>query len=138
MRVRDFMVKNVVQASPGDTIQDVARLMASRNVGFVIVCEDHQIRGVITDRDITIRVVAQGLSLQTPVEDIMTRTVIAVQEDSDINFVLGLMEQHRVRRLPALDPDGAVVGVVSLTDLSLLVGQQAHSFVQAVASHLSR
>ena len=138
MKVCDFMRKDVVTAVPADSIQAVARLMASRKVGFVIVCEDHNIRGVVTDRDITIRAAAEGLPPETPVANIMTRKVVAVQEDSDINFVLGLMADHRVRRLPVLGANGEVVGVVSLTDLSLLVGQWSHQFVQTVGSHLSR
>jgi CBS domain-containing protein len=132
------MRKEVVSVQPGDTVHSVARLMASRNVGFVIICHDHRIRGVVTDRDIAIRAVAEGLPGQTPIDEVMTRKVVAVQEDSDINFVLGLMAEHRVRRLPVLGTNGEVVGVVSLTDLSLLVGQQAHQFVQALGSHLSR
>lgn len=132
------MRKDVVQAKPTDTIQTVARLMVSWNVGFVTITEDHKIRGVVTDRDITIRATAMGLPGDTEVEKVMTRTVVAVQEDSDINFVLGLMAEHRVRRLPVLGSGGEVVGVVSLTDLSLLLGQQAHAFIEAVGSHLKR
>jgi CBS domain-containing protein len=138
MKVSDFMRKDVVIAVPTDPIQAVAQLMASHNVGCVIVCEDHNIRGVVTDRDIAIRAVAEGLPPDRPVGEIMTRKVVAVQEDSDINFVLGLMAEHRVRRLPVLGAAGEVVGVVSLTDLSLLVGQWSHQFVKTVGSHLSR
>lgn len=118
MRVRDVMSRDVHIASPGDSIQEVARHMASGDFGFVPVCEGERLIGAVTDRDIVVRAVAQGAPATAPVVEYATRDVRTVREDDDLREVLDRMGSDQIRRLVVVDRDDKVCGVVSLGDLA--------------------
>ena len=124
MKVRDVMSKDVQVARPGDTVQDVAARMASGDFGFMPVADGDTLIGTITDRDLVIRALAQGAATSAPVVEYITRDPHTAFADDDLKTVLDAMGTKQVRRLPVLDKDSRLVGVVSLGDLSTKVKEK--------------
>ncbi|HWP35562.1 MAG TPA: CBS domain-containing protein [Thermodesulfobacteriota bacterium] len=116
--VGEIMTREVSWCAPDATVQEVARVMAERNVGAVPIAEDGRLVGLVTDRDIAVRVVARGLDVrQTRIGDHVTREVEAVTPTTPIDTALGVMERYQVRRLPVVE-EGRLVGIVSLGDFA--------------------
>lgn len=108
----------VVTASPTDTIADILRLMDQRNVGSVVAVEDARPVGIVTDRDVALRVTLRGRDPRTTtVESVMSRDVACVREETEPLDAAELMRRRQVRRLPIVDARGRLVGLVSLDDL---------------------
>ena len=124
MKVRDVMSKDVQVARPGDTIQDVAARMAAGDFGFMPVADGDTLIGTITDRDLVIRALAQGAATSAPVVEYITRDPHTARADDDLKTVLDAMGTKQIRRLPVLDKDDRLVGVVSLGDLSTRVKEK--------------
>lgn len=124
MKVRDVMSKDVQVARPGDTLQDVASRMASGDFGFMPVADGDRLIGTITDRDIVIRAVAGGAACTSPVVEYISRDAQTAYADDDLKTVLDAMGDKQIRRLPVLDKDERLVGVVSLGDLSIRVKEK--------------
>ena len=124
MKVRDVMSKDVQVARPGDSLQDVASRMASGDFGFMPVADGDQLIGTITDRDIAVRAVAGGAACTSPVVEYITRDAQTAYADDDLKTVLDSMGDRQIRRLPVLDKDDRLVGVVSLGDLSTRVTEK--------------
>ncbi|RYG15553.1 MAG: CBS domain-containing protein [Caulobacteraceae bacterium] len=124
MKVRDLMSKDVQVARPGDSLQDVARRMHDGNFGFMPVADGDTLIGTITDRDIVVRAIAGGVSASAPVVEFITRDPHTARADDDLKTVLDSMGSRQIRRLPVLDKDGRLVGVVSLGDLSTRVKEK--------------
>lgn len=123
--IKSIVRKQVVSASPDTSITDVAKLMAEENVGSVVIVEDEMPRGIVTDRDITIEVVAQDRdSASTTAADVMREDLVTVDTDSGIFEVLRAMEEASVRRIPAIDPDGTLAGIVTFDDFVILLGRE--------------
>ena len=118
MKVHECMSREVTIASPKQTIAEAARLMAECDSGVLPVGENDRLVGVITDRDIAIRAVAQKRGPETPVRDIMSKEVLYCYEDDDVEDCAGNMGDQQVRRLPVLDRDKRLVGIVSLGDIA--------------------
>ena len=119
MQVSEIMNKNVVTVSPEETVALASRLLSRHNIGSMPVCRrDGVICGVITDRDIVLRCVANGCDPHdTPVRDVMSRSVVTVSPDDSISKASELMGQAQVRRLPVA-ADGRLVGVVAMADMT--------------------
>lgn len=124
MKVRDLMSKDVQVARPGDTLQEVARRMHDGDFGFMPVADADRLIGTITDRDIVIRAIAGGVSPSVPVVEFITRDPHTARADDDLKTVLDAMGSRQIRRLPVLDKDDRLVGVVSLGDLSTRVKEK--------------
>ena len=124
MKVRDIMSKDVQVARPGDSLQDVATRMASGDFGFMPVADGDRLIGTITDRDIVVRAVAGGADCTAPVVEYITRDPHTARADDDLKTVLDSMGDRQIRRLPVLDKDDRLVGVVSLGDLSTRVKEK--------------
>jgi CBS domain-containing protein len=119
MRCEELMTAEVGAVRPGEDIRSVARIMRELNVGFVPVCQSNgTIVGVITDRDIAIRAVAEGRACDTKVEDVMTDDIVSCHPSADIKEAERLMRVHQVNRIVVLEDDGRMAGVISLTDLA--------------------
>jgi CBS domain-containing protein len=118
MRVSDCMTRQVEITDPEATIRDAAQAMANCDAGLLPVGEHDRLVGVITDRDIAIRAVADGQGPSARVRDVMSAEVKYCFEDDDIDDVLRNMGELQVRRLPVLDRDKRLVGIVSLSDLA--------------------
>jgi CBS domain-containing protein len=124
MRVRDVMSKDVQVARPGDSLQQVAMRMRDGDFGFMPVADGDRLIGTVTDRDICIRAVAEGAASSTPVVEYITRDPHTARADDDLKDVLEAMGSRQIRRLPVLDKDDRLVGVVSLGDLSTRVKEK--------------
>jgi len=122
MRVSEAMTTDVRLLSPAQTIHDAARLMADYNVGSLPVKDEDRLIGMITDRDIAVRAVAEGKSADTPVSDVMTRDVKYCFEDEDIDDVAANMGDVQLHRLVVLDRDKRLVGIVALADIAQTEG----------------
>ncbi len=118
MQAKEIMTKGVDSVTPETTIQEAARKMERHNVGILPVSESGELKGLLTDRDIAVRAAARGVDpAATKVSDIMSKNPVFCHEDDDIKSIAKLMEANRVRRLPILNKDERLVGIVSLGDL---------------------
>jgi CBS domain-containing protein len=118
MRVREAMTREVRIANPGQSIRDVAKIMGEIHAGSIPVGENDRLVGMITDRDIAIRAVALGKGPDTPVREVMSKEVKYCYEDEDLEHVAKNMGDIQVRRLPVVNRDKRLVGIVSLGDVS--------------------
>ncbi len=117
--VNDVMTRDVQVVEPGDTLQHAASLMDELNVGSLPVCSGRRLRGMITDRDITVRAAAVGLSpLDTRVEEVMTEPSHYCTAEQSLAAVMRHMGDLQIRRLPVLDENENIVGIVALGDLA--------------------
>ncbi len=124
MKVRDVMSKDVQVARPGDSLQQVTMRMRDGDFGFMPVADGDRLVGTITDRDICIRAIAGGAPASSPVVEYITRDPHTARADDDLKTVLDAMGSRQIRRLPVLDKDDRLVGVVSLGDLSTRVKEK--------------
>lgn len=118
MKVKDAMTSEVRMVSPAQTIRDAARLMAELDVGALPVAEHDRLVGMITDRDIAVRAVAEGLPAETPISKIMSPEVLYCFEDQRLEEVTRNMGDVQVRRLPVVNRDKRLVGIVAFADLA--------------------
>ncbi|MEO6215064.1 MAG: CBS domain-containing protein [Sphingomonas sp.] len=126
MKVRDCMTREFRIVGPGETIQGAAHTMAEIDAGFLPVAEGERLVGIITDRDIAIRAVAIGLAPSAKVSEVMSGEVRYCFADEDAADVLDTMADLQLRRLPVVDRDQRLVGVISITDLAGN-GEAAHA-----------
>ena len=116
MKVSEVMCRDARLIQANDTVQHAAEIMAREGLGFLPVEEDNRLIGMITDRDIVIRCIAQGKDGKARVRDVMTRDVKYCFERDDLEDVMENMAEIQVRRLPVLNEDKRLIGVVSLAD----------------------
>src|SRR5688572_13762107 len=117
--VRDVMTPNPECVSERDSIRDVARIMKEQDTGVVPVVDGKRIIGLITDRDIVVRGIAEGRDVSTvKVNEIMTKSVRSVKEDTPLNEVLDLMSNAEIRRVPVVNGNDELVGIISLGDIA--------------------
>ncbi|GEO16471.1 CBS domain-containing protein [Microvirga aerophila] len=122
MKVSEVMTKDVRLIEPTQTIREAARLMAEMDAGIMPVREGDRLVGMITDRDISVRAVAEGKGPDTPIREVMTQDVKYCYEDDDTNDVARNMADIQVRRLPVLTRDKRLVGIISLGDMAVSDG----------------
>jgi CBS domain-containing protein len=118
MKVCDAMSRDVQVASPTQSIRNAAKIMAKIDVGVLPVGENDRLVGMITDRDIAVRAVAEGKAASTKVRDIMSEEVLYCFEDQDLEEVARNMSTMKIRRLPVVNRDKRLVGIISLGDLA--------------------
>jgi CBS domain-containing protein len=118
MKVKDCMTRDVRLIGPDATIAEAARAMGETDCGALPVASPDRLLGMITDRDICIRAVAQGRAPDTPVRDIMSKEVMYCYDDETADEVLENMGDIQVRRLPVVDRHKRLVGIVALSDLA--------------------
>ena len=118
MKISKCMTRDVQLTSPTQSIREAAKTMAEIDAGVLPVGEDNRLVGMITDRDIAIRAVAKGKSPDTPVSEVMSQEVLYCFDDQELEDVARNMADTKVRRLPVLNRDKRLVGIVSLGDLS--------------------
>jgi CBS domain-containing protein len=124
MKIRDVMTPNPRTVSPNDTIQAAARIMHAEDTGAVPVVNNGRVLAVVTDRDIVVRVVAEGGSLSTPVGDIASKGIVCATPDMSTSEASELMSEHQIRRLPVVEND-RLVGIVSIGDLAVKDGKDS-------------
>lgn len=119
MKVREAMTRDVYVANPQNSIREVARVMTDIDCGSVPVVENDRLVGMVTDRDIAIRAVGQDKGPDTRVEEVMTRDLRYCYEDEDLEHVTHNMGEQQIRRLPVVDRDKRLVGIISLRDVAM-------------------
>jgi CBS domain-containing protein len=118
-RVEEIMTTNPRTVQVDDTVRDAAAVMRDNDIGDVIVVEDGQVTGILTDRDIVVRAVAEGRDADsTAVSEICTTGIQAIERDANVDDALRMMREHDIRRLPVVK-NGRPVGIVSLGDLAV-------------------
>ena len=115
--VRDIMSGPVITVEPDATAADAARLMRDEDAGDVVVISDGQLRGIVTDRDLAVRLIAEDLDPELPVGELCTTDPITVTPDESLNEAAETMREYSIRRLPVCE-NNAVVGFLSLGDLA--------------------
>jgi CBS domain-containing protein len=132
MKLSDLFTKEAVTAEPAETLAAVAVRMKEHHVGTVVVTEDGRPVGILTDRDLALALGANGLSPQTPVAHVMSRHVLAIPEDAGIFTATRYIREGRVRRLPVVDAEDRVVGMVSLDDLLGCLASELANLVEGI------
>ncbi|MCR4441853.1 MAG: CBS domain-containing protein [Peptococcaceae bacterium] len=119
MKLKDIMTKDVIAVSPGTTVLDAAQIMKDKNIGAIPICTDEMdVQGILTDRDIVLRVVAaQKDPGKTKCQDVMSDRLVVGRTDMEVESALDLMGDLQVRRLPVVE-NGKLVGFVSLGDMA--------------------
>lgn len=135
MQCQQIMKRNVKCVLPQDTVQSAARCMRDENVGFLPVCdESKRVLGTVTDRDLTIRVLADAREATTLIADVLTREVIACRPDDPVRRAAGLMSKYRKSRIMCVDATGRLAGVISLSDIAQRqAGNQASETLRSVS-----
>ena len=119
MKVREIMTTEVATAQPDSTLEEVASMMKAEDTGAIPVLDEDELVGIITDRDIVVRCIAEGRdATETNVEDILTEDLATIEPDADVEEAARLMSERQIRRLPVVE-DGVLVGVVSLGDIAI-------------------
>jgi CBS domain-containing protein len=118
MRVNEAMSRDVRVANPQQRISEAAKMMAEIDAGALPVGEDDRLVGMITDRDIAIRAVAEGKGPDTPVRDVMTRDIKYCYEDEELDHVSRNMAENQVKRLPVVNRDKRLVGILAVADIA--------------------
>jgi len=126
MQVGEVMTRHVEVIDSNAPLKEAASKMKILDVGLIPVCDGDNLRGLLTDRDITVRGVAEGYDpSKTNVADIMSTDLAYCYEDDEIDAALNLMEKRQIRRLPVISREKQLVGIVSLGDLAVHTGQKA-------------
>jgi CBS domain-containing protein len=121
MKASDIMTTDPTCCSPSTTAQEAARMMLENDCGSLPVCERDgydRIIGMVTDRDLAVRILAQGKPPQSPIREAMSSRVVSCRPDDDLDRVEQLMAEHQVRRLPVVDTQGRCVGMIAQADLA--------------------
>ena len=125
MQLKEIMTPQVEVIAPEATIREAAEKMSHLDIGPLPVCDGERLVGMVTDRDITVRAVAEGRDpVTTLVREVMTPDLVYGFDDQDVQDAAHLMEQYQIRRLPVLNRSKQLVGIVALGDLAVHPGQQ--------------
>lgn len=128
MKIKEIMTKEVKYIEPTVTLQEAANIMRDKDIGVLLVGENDHLTGVITDRDITVRTVANGVDPKTTtVKQAMTPKCLYCFEEDSIEDTAENMAQNQVRRLPVMNKDKRLVGIVSLADITVKGSKQVAS-----------
>jgi len=125
MELRDIMTRNVEVVNGNASLKEAATKMKTLDVGLIPVCDGDRLKGLLTDRDITIRATANGRDpSKTKVSEVMSTDIAYCLEDQAVDEAVILMEARQIRRLPILNQDKQLVGIVSLADIAVDVGDR--------------
>lgn len=133
MKISEMMTRDVQMTSPHQSIREAARWMADLGCGALPVAEGDRLVGMITDRDIAVRAIANGLGADTPVRDVMSSEIMYCYEDQSVEEVAQNMHDIQVRRLPVVTRDKRLVGIISLGDLALEAEEPAADALQGIS-----
>jgi len=125
MKVKDAMSRDVRVMRPAETLYDAARAMEAMDIGALPVADQDRLIGIVTDRDLVVRALARCKGPTTRIREVMSAEVRYCYEDEDLAHVAATMAQLRVRRLPVVDRDKRLVGILSLSDIALVEGREA-------------
>ena len=134
MKCKDVMSKNIKWATSDCTIQDAVEIMQEQNCGVVpVVDENQRIQGIVTDRDIVLFTVLQHKNPETTkLGEFMTKDVITCLDEEDLNDLITRMREYQIRRIPIVDQENKLIGMVSLGDIAVKVPQEEHEIYEAL------
>lgn len=137
MKIADAMHRQADWASADTPINEIAKMMGKDDVGAIPIGKDDKLIGMITDRDIALRVVAEGRDpSKTSAEEVMTKGIVYCRTAESVEDAIHLMDQRKIRRLPVIDDDKRLVGMLSLGDVSHAVSRElSGELLTAVADH---
>ena len=124
MKIKECLTENPELITPDTTIGEAAKKMSERDIGSLFIKKNEKLVGVVTDRDIVTRALAKGLNEQSPVSEIMSEGVLYCFQDDTVDEVAENLAQNQVHRLPVLDENKKLVGVVSLGDIARIGGEK--------------
>lgn len=132
------LVRRPVKAlGPDDSCEEAAALMRDENVGAVVVVDEGRVQGVVTDRDITVRVVAAGRApREVPLREVMSGEPIFLSKARTLDQLVAAMRDMGVRRIPVIEDDGSVYGLVSMDDLLVLISEQLAELAQVIRKEI--
>ena len=144
MKVRDIMTKDVGTATLDSTVEDVASMMKEEDAGSIPVVDGGELAGIVTDRDIVIRCIAEGKDpSDTTVEEILTEELHTIEPEAEVEDAARVMSERQIRRLPVVD-GGELIGVISLGDIAVkdqdteIAGESLEDISQGVKEHRGR
>jgi len=118
-RCREIMTSSVKTAHRAMTLQEVARLMSEGDMGAMPVVEEGKLVGIVTDRDIVVRAIAEGRGVSTAIGDVMTTEIFSVKPDDFVFEAIRLMGDRQVRRIPVVTDAGELAGIIAMADIAL-------------------
>ena len=126
-KCEEVMTKKIFCCLPNDIVVKAARLMKHENVGAIPVIENQQTKklvGIVTDRDLALKIVAEGrLAKSTPVQAVMTRDVVTCHPEDDLQKALDAMSEHQLRRIPIVNKDNKILGIIAQADVATRVNK---------------
>lgn len=134
MKIAECMSRQVEVCSPDDSLQGVAQKMRQLDTGVMPIGENDRLVGMITDRDIAVRAVADGKGPDTPVREAMTQEVLYCYDDDQLDNVIENMADQKIRRLPVVNRDKRLVGIVSIGDTSQADGSTTSSALRQIST----
>ncbi len=129
-------VKQVVTAGPRESLAAIAHQMERHNVGAVVIVEGQRPVGIVSDRDLALHVVARGRSAQTPVAEVMAAPVQTADRDAGVLDTTQAMREARVRRLPVVDEEDQLVGLVTLDDLLRVLSRELSNLAESIRTEM--
>ncbi len=124
MRVEEIMTRELVYVNPDTSVVEAAKRMKSANIHAVLVLQEGRLVGIVVDRDLVLKVLAEERNPnETMIKEIMTENPITVEPETDVIEAARLMKEHRVSRLPVVEQDGRVVGIVSEVDFPTIISK---------------
>ena len=136
MELGSLLTPAVISADPDAPLGLVAALMKDHNIGAVVIAEKRRPVGIVTDRDLALALGANGHSLHTPANEIMTRHVLAIPESTDLFTATRFLREKGVRRLPIVDADDRLVGMVTLDDLLVILGREMGNIAEGIRTEV--
>ncbi len=116
--IREAMTSNPTTVEPGTSAQEAARTMKAEDVGSLPIVERDRLVGIVTDRDIAVRIVGEGMGADTPVGQIASKDLVTIDPQQDVGEAARLMAEHQLRRLPVCEEDGKLVGILAQADVA--------------------
>ena len=137
MKVKDVMHRGVAWVEPNTSIRDVAKMMRDNDIGSVPVGENDRLVGIVTDRDIICRGIADGADLSVLcARDVMSKPIIYCRADDELEQAIRIMEKNKIRRLPVIDKNKRLAGMLALGDISQIGGEDmAGEVMRSVSAH---
>ena len=118
-KCREIMTKNVRTATPGASLREVAAMMRDGDMGAVPIVDGERLVGIVTDRDVVVRAVSEGKGPDTPASEAMTKELFSVGPDDFVFEAVRLMGERQVRRVPVVNVDGSLAGIIAMADVAL-------------------
>ena len=125
-KCKDIMTKDLVTATSENTVAEVARLMKTEDIGPVLIVDNEQSKtlvGILTDRDIVLKVIAEGKDANTRVGEVMSKKLVTCRADDNVDVAMKAMAQYQLRRIPVVEENMRLVGIISQADLATRVNE---------------